>query len=218
MVYRARQLGLNRTVALKMILAGQLASTEEVQRFHAEAEAAATLDHPGIVPIHKVGMHDGQLFFSMGVVEGQSLAERIESGPLVAEEAAALTKKVAEAIAYAHEHGVIHRDLKPANVLLDRDDEPQVTDFGLAKKAAADRGLTVTGQILGTPSFMSPEQAAAKTDRVGEASDVYSLGAILYASLTGCPPFQGNSVPETLMVARTSLSFKIFVSIILILW
>ncbi len=164
-VYKARQVSLNRIVALKMILAGQLASEEDVQRFHAEAEAAANLDHPGIVPIYEVGEHEGQHYFSMGFVEGRALADRIVDGPLPPREAAELTKKVAEAVAYAHEHGVIHRDLKPANVLLDEHGQPRVTDFGLAKRVEGDSDLTRTGQILGTPSYMPPEQASGKIGR-----------------------------------------------------
>ena len=148
-----------------MILAGQLASEADVRRFHLEAEAAANLDHPGIVPIYEVGQHEGQHYFSMGFVEGQSLAETVAAGPLPPREAAELVRQVAEAVQYAHEHGVIHRDLKPANVLLDRDGQPRITDFGLAKTIRDDRGLTATGQVMGTPSYMPPEQAAGRTDR-----------------------------------------------------
>ncbi len=198
-VYKARQPKLNRIVALKMILAGQLAGEEDVARFHAEAEAAANLDHPGIVPVYEVGEHEGQHFFSMGFVEGESLADRIKDGPLPPREAAEYTKKIAQAIAFAHERGVIHRDLKPANVLLDQKDQPKVTDFGLAKIVEGDSGLTATGQILGTPSYMPPEQAAGQLDRVNEAADIYSLGAMLYTLITGRPPFQADSHLDTLM-------------------
>jgi eukaryotic-like serine/threonine-protein kinase len=196
-VYRARQISLNRLVALKMILAGQLAGKDEVRRFHLEAESAANLDHPGIVPIYEIGEHEGQHFFSMGFVEGTSLAARVVDGPLPPREAADLVRLVAEAIQYAHEKGVIHRDLKPANVLLDSQGRPKVTDFGLAKKLEGDSGLTHTGQVMGTPSYMPPEQADGKA--VGPAADVYALGAILYCLLTGRPPFQAASPVDTLM-------------------
>jgi serine/threonine protein kinase/WD40 repeat protein len=198
-VYKARQVGLDRVVALKMILAGQLASETDVQRFHTEAAAAAKLDHPGIVPVHEVGEHQGQHYFSMGYVEGQSLADKLVDGPLPPREAAELTKKLAEAVAYAHEEGVIHRDLKPANVLLDKSGQPRITDFGLAKKLEADSHLTGTGQILGTPSYMPPEQAAGTTAEVGPATDVYALGAVLYALTTGRPPFQAANPMDTLL-------------------
>jgi tRNA A-37 threonylcarbamoyl transferase component Bud32 len=198
-VFKARQVSLNRIVALKMILAGQLASEEDVQRFYTEAEAAANLDHPGIVPIFEVGQHEGQHFFSMGFVDGKSLAQKVADGPLPPREAAELTKRIAEAIVYAHERGVIHRDLKPANILLDDNGRPRVTDFGLAKKMEADSGLTGTGQVLGTPSYMPPEQAAGKTEEIGPTSDVYSLGAILYCLMTGRPPFQSASLMDTLI-------------------
>jgi len=198
-VYKARQVSLKRIVALKMILAGQLAGEEDIQRFHAEAEAAANLDHPGIVPIYEVGQHEGQHYFSMGYVEGSSLAARVADDPLPPKEAAEYTEKVAEAVAYAHEHGVIHRDLKPANVLLDMNDQPKVADFGLAKKVEGDSGLTATGQILGTPGYMPPEQASGKIDQVTETADTYSLGAILYNLLTGRPPFQADNPLDTLM-------------------
>ena len=222
-VYKARQVGLNRIVALKMILAGQLASEEDVHRFRAEAEAAANLDHPGIVPIYEVGDHDGQHYFSMGFVDGPSLAQLIAEQPLGADDAAQLTIKVAEAIQFAHDQGIIHRDLKPANVLVHRKNEseqrheharfstgigsmssacpyaPRVTDFGLAKQVKGDDQLTATGQILGTPSYMPPEQAAGKIDEIDERSDVYSLGGILYAAVTARPPFQAASHLDTLM-------------------
>ena len=198
-VYKARQVSLNRSVALKMILAGQLASEDDVKRFHAEAEAAANLDHPGIVPIYEVGEHEGQHYFSMGFVEGNSLSAKVADGPLPPKKAAEYTKKVAEAVAFAHQHGVIHRDLKPANVLLDGNDQPKVTDFGLAKKVEGDDGLTATGQILGTPGYMPPEQASGKIDEVTETADLYSLGAILYNLLTARPPFQADNPLDTLM-------------------
>ncbi len=223
-VYKARQVSLNRVVALKMILSGQLASEEDVRRFHAEAEAAANLDHPGIVPIYEVGHHDGQQYFSMGYVDGDSLAERLRQGPMPSRQAATLLKQVCDAVQYAHDHDVVHRDLKPANILLqargdrletgaDGNDyppsqhalhpsvsslQPKITDFGLAKRLNADSELTGTGQILGTPSYMPPEQAANGSNTVGPASDVYSLGAVLYQMLTGRPPFQAETPLETL--------------------
>ena len=198
-VYKARQRSLNRIVALKMILAGQLAGEQDVQRFHAEAEAAAILDHPGIVPIYEVGEHEGQHFFSMGYVEGESLARRLASGPLAAKEAAELIVAVAEAVAYAHGKGVIHRDLKPANILLDCQGRPRITDFGLAKRVSGEAGLTATGQVLGTPSYMPPEQASGRLEQIKETADVYALGATLYALLTGRPPFQAANPMDTLL-------------------
>lgn len=205
-VYKARQTSLNRVVALKMILAGQLASEEDVRRFRTEAEAAANLEHPGIVPVYEVGEHNGQHYFSMGYVEGESLADRIARGPVEPQTAAELVRRIAAAIGYAHGQGVVHRDLKPANVLLARGPKkqasriaPKITDFGLAKQTQGDSGLTGTGQILGTPSYMPPEQAAGDTKAVGPLSDVYSLGAILYCLLTGRPPFQSANVMDTLM-------------------
>jgi serine/threonine protein kinase len=199
-VYKARQVSLNRIVALKMILAGQLASGEEVKRFHREAKAAANLDHPDIVPIYEVGQHEGRHYFSMGYVDGRSLAERLRDGPLAAHEAAALIMHLCDAVQYAHEHGVIHRDLKPANVLFAAaDSRPRITDFGLAKQLSGEATLTGAGQILGTPSYMSPEQAKGQTYAIGPASDVYSLGAILYEMLTGRPPFQAATPLDTLV-------------------
>jgi WD40 repeat protein len=198
-VYRARQLGLNRIVALKMTLTGQFAGDGERARFQAEAEAAGQLDHPHIVPIYEVGEYGGQPYFSMGFVEGQSLKGLIADGPLPARQAAEIVKTVSEAVHYAHTKGIVHRDLKPANVLIDIGGQPRVTDFGLAKQATTDSGLTATGQVLGTPSFMPPEQAMGHMDEVGPRSDVYSLGATLYSLLTGRPPFQAASVLETLL-------------------
>jgi WD40 repeat protein/tRNA A-37 threonylcarbamoyl transferase component Bud32 len=197
-VFQARQQTLSRVVALKMILAGRLATEAEVRRFRAEAEAAARLDHPGIVPIYEVGEHAGHHFFAMGFVEGGSLADRLKGGPLPPREAAKLIEQVARAVAYAHERGIVHRDLKPANVLLDRDGRPRVTDFGLARMLAGEAHLTVSGQVVGTPSYMPPEQAAGKSEQIGPAADVYALGATLYCLLTGRPPFQAASVLETL--------------------
>jgi WD40 repeat protein len=198
-VYRARQVRLNRIVALKMILAGRFAGATDIQRFYMEAEAAAKLDHPGIVPIFEVGEHDGHHFFSMRFVEGESLARRIADGPLAARAAAELVRNVAEAIQFAHSQGVIHRDLKPANILLGQDGQTQVTDFGLAKCIQGDSQLTATGQILGTPGYMPPEQAAGRMTEVRATADVYSLGAILYATLTGRAPFQADNPLDTVM-------------------
>jgi WD40 repeat protein/tRNA A-37 threonylcarbamoyl transferase component Bud32 len=198
MVYRARHKKLNRIVALKTILNGQLASEMEVRRFHSEAEAAAQLDHSGIVPIYEVGMHQGQHYFSMALVEGGSLAELVKDGPLPPREAARLVRQVAEAVDYAHHRGIIHRDLKPSNILVDQDGRPKVSDFGLAKQVFGDSHLTQTGQAVGTPSYMPPEQAAGKLNAIGPASDVYSLGAVLYRLVTGRPPFEAASMMETL--------------------
>ena len=197
-VYKARQRGLNRLVALKRIRAGELAEGEQVQRFYAEAEAAAALDHSGIVPIYEVGDVAGQPFFSMGYVAGESLQQRLLAGPVEPREAATIVEQVAQAVEYAHQQGVIHRDLKPGNILLDSDGHPRVTDFGLAKRNTVDSGLTLSGQVLGTPAYMPPEQARGQHERVGPRSDVYGLGAVLYAGLTGRPPFQAASFADTL--------------------
>jgi serine/threonine protein kinase len=195
-VWKARQVSLHRVVALKMILAGQLADHEEVERFHREAEAAANLDHPGIVPIYEVGRHRGRHFFSMAYVEGESLAQRLARGPLPPREAAGLVAHLADAVGYAHGRGVVHRDLKPANVLLGTDGRPRVTDFGIARQLGGDGGPAAADEPLGTPGFMPPEQARGETD-VGPAADVYGLGAVLYALLAGRPPFRGATADET---------------------
>lgn len=197
-VYRARQTRLNRMVALKMILAGQLASGADVRRFQTEAEAAAKLDHPGIVPIFEVGEHDGHHFYSMALVNGEALSERLAHGPLAPREAAEFVRAMALAVQHAHERGVIHRDLKPANVLIDPAGQPRVTDFGLARQVFHESSLTTTGQVLGTPEYMSPEQAAGYSDRVSEPADVYALGAVFYACLTGRPPFVADAAVATL--------------------
>jgi WD40 repeat protein/tRNA A-37 threonylcarbamoyl transferase component Bud32 len=197
-VYKARQVSLDRTVALKMILAGQLASETDVERFYTEAKAAANLQHANIVAIHEVGQHNGQHYFSMDYVEGQSLAQLVREKPLPAAKAAEYVKTIAEAINYAHRQGTLHRDLKPSNILIDAFDQPRVTDFGLAKRIEASGQLTATGSLMGTPSYMSPEQAGADGAKVGPASDVYSLGAVLYELVTGRPPFLGESLVATL--------------------
>ena len=212
-VYRALQISLNRPVALKMILAGQLATPDSVARFRLEAKAAAKLDHPHIVPIYEVGEHETQNYFTMKLVEGGSLAERIEDfgfrasdlrsgGRLALRERqlriAALMTKVADALAYAHAHGVLHRDLKPNNILLDRDGEPLLTDFGLAKLIAGSSGLTLSTAVLGSPSYMAPEQAAGNTRDVTTAADVYGIGAVLYELITGQPPFIGENAVQTM--------------------
>ncbi len=197
-VFRALQTKVNRVVALKMILSGQLASEEEVRRFRSEAEAAALLDHPNIVPVFDVGECGGRHYFSMGYVDGISLGDRLKDGPLAPREAALLMVPIADAVACAHDNGVIHRDLKPSNVLLDTSGAPRVTDFGLARQMESDSNLTATGQVMGTPSYMPPEQAAGEIGRIDGRSDIYSMGAILYTLVTGRPPFQAAHIVETL--------------------
>jgi WD40 repeat protein/tetratricopeptide (TPR) repeat protein/tRNA A-37 threonylcarbamoyl transferase component Bud32 len=199
-VYKARQISLNRTVAVKMILTGQLASPADVQRFRAEAESAARLQHSGIVAIHEIGQHNSQHYFSMDYVEGQNLAEFVGQKPLPPKQAAKYLKTIAEAIHYAHEHGILHRDLKPSNILIDQAGQPRVTDFGLAKQMKGDSDLTLSGQVLGSPNFMPPEQAAGKRGQIGPHSDVYALGAILFYMLAARPPFAAESMTETLQL------------------
>lgn len=215
-VFKARHRRLGRVVALKMISGGRFADPEEILRFRAEARAAAALTHPGIVPLFEAGEAEGTPYLAMALIEGVSLAEHIRQAPLAADEAAHLLRKIAAAVAYAHQHGVVHRDLKPGNILLERSSgdgsssagrasaggggwEPRITDFGLAKQLTSDDTQTATGRVLGTPSYMPPEQAAGKQNDVREAADIYSLGALLYAMLTGRAPFIGESPVEVLL-------------------
>ena len=200
-VWRARQISLHREVALKMIRAGEFAGPEEVRRFLNEAEAVAQLEHPNIIPIYEIGEAARRHFFSMKLVAGDTLAARLRRdtrAPLPTSEAIRILAKVARAVHFAHERGVLHRDLKPGNILLDTGDEPLVADFGLARQLETDSQLTVTGAILGSPAYMAPEQASGQHDRITTAADVYSLGAILFELLTGRPPFLGATPLETL--------------------
>jgi tRNA A-37 threonylcarbamoyl transferase component Bud32 len=197
-VYKARQISLNRIVALKMILAGQLASAAEVQRFHTEAEAIASLDHPHIVPVYEVGEQQGRHYFSMKLIEGGSLREHLPHLVHDPRAAVGLLAEVARGVHHAHQRGLLHRDLKPANILLDKEGNPYVTDFGLARRVEGGSGLTQSGVIVGTPSYMAPEQADGKKG-VTTAVDVYALGAILYELLTGRPPFRAETPLETVL-------------------
>lgn len=199
-VYRARQRSLERHVAVKVLLRGADATADAHARFETEAAAAARLDHPHIVPIYDTGVEEGWRYIGMKLITGQTLQARMSEGPMPEREAARLVLKIARAIEYAHSRGVIHRDLKPANILLDEEGEPHVSDFGLAKRPADENDVTTTGAILGTPSYMAPEQAAGDRGDVGPASDVFSLGAILYALLTGRPPFQGPTPVDTVLM------------------
>lgn len=198
-VFLARQTNLNRRLAVKMILRGPYASAGDRERFLAEAQAAARLDHPGIVPVYQVGDIGDRMYFSMKYIQGPTLAEQLQSGPLTPRKAALWLAKVSRAIEFAHQSGVLHRDLKPSNILIDEVGEPHVTDFGLAKKITDPHSLTQSGAVMGTPAYMSPEQAGGGGRVIGPASDVYSLGAILYHMLTGEPPFQGSSPVDAVM-------------------
>ena len=201
-MFRARQKSLNRTVALKVISLGQWASEAHLKRFRREAEAAARLDHPGIVPIHEVGERDGSCYFSMKFIEGGQLDEVVRRKPISIRQAAELIAKVARTVHYAHEHGILHRDIKPGNILLDKNGEPHLTDFGLARLLDTQSSVTRTIDVLGTPSYMAPEQAAGETTKLSKATDVYGLGAVLYQLLTGQPPFAGGTTYETIRLLR----------------
>jgi len=204
-VYKARQIGLNRLVALKMLLAGSHAGQRELMRFRTEAEAVARLRHPNIVQVYEVGEHDGLPFFSLEFIEGGSLHQKMGGKPLPPREAAEMVEALARAMHYAHERNIIHRDLKPANILISSDGVPKITDFGLAKRLEQndESSKTRTGTLMGTPSYMSPEQAAGRTYDIGPLSDQYALGAILYEALTGRPPFLGATLLETIQQVRT---------------
>ena len=197
-VYKARQTSLNRIVAVKMVLAGHLASDADIHRFTVEASTAAKLHHPGIVPIHEVGQQGGQHYFSMDLIDGSNLAHMICTDPPTPIAAARIVKEISDAVAYAHSQGTIHRDIKPSNILVDTNGKALITDFGLALRVEGDHELTRTGQILGTPSYMSPEQASGKRGEIGPQSDIYSIGAILYELLTGRPPFRGETSVATI--------------------
>ncbi len=197
-VFRARQKSLNRTVALKVISLGQWASKAHLKRFRLEAEAAARLEHPGIVPIHEVGERDGSCYFSMKFVEGGQLDEVVRRAPMSIRQAAELIAKVARTVHYAHQHGILHRDIKPGNILLDQKGEPHLTDFGLARLVETESTMTRTLDVLGTPSYMAPEQAMGNNAAVSSVTDIYGLGAVLYQLLTGQPPFAGGATYETI--------------------
>jgi serine/threonine-protein kinase len=195
-VYRARQISLNRVVALKMILSGQFASEAEIRRFRAEAEAAAQLDHPNIVPIFEVGRHQGHAFFSMKLIGGGNLTRLLPRFLDDAQATARLMATIARTVQHAHRKGLIHRDLKPSNILIDETGQPLVADFGLVKRADDGSSLTTSGALVGTPNYMAPEQVSGAN--ITPAADIYSLGAILYQLLTGRLPFRGTTVAETL--------------------
>jgi eukaryotic-like serine/threonine-protein kinase len=197
-VFRARQKSLNRTVALKVISLGQWASKAHLTRFRREAEAAASLDHPGIVPIYEVGERDGSCYFSMKFVEGGQLDEVTKRSPMSIRQVVELTAKVARTVHYAHEHGILHRDIKPGNILLDKKGESHLTDFGLARLIESESTVTRTMEVMGTPSYMAPEQAVGNNAAVSSATDIYGLGAVLYQLLTRHPPFAGGTSYETI--------------------
>lgn len=201
-VYRAHQVSLNREVAVKMILSGRLASDTDLERFEAEAKAAGRLDHPGIVPVYEAGEHEGQPFFCMKYVHCKTLLQLLADGPLDPRDAARILSAVARAVHYAHREGILHRDLKPSNILIDDDGNPHITDFGLAKQVSDAASLTRTGAVIGTPTYMAPEQASGSRGQVSPTSDVYSLGTILYHMLAGHPPFRADSPVDLLLQVR----------------
>ncbi len=197
-VYRGRQEGLDRAVAIKLLLGGLASDPEMVQRFHREARAAARLRHPNIVAIHEVGEYEGQPFFTMDFIPGKSLDALLREGPMDVRRGARILRDTARAVHHAHQQGILHRDLKPGNVLIDAEDRPHVTDFGLAKDLDSKSMLSVTGEVMGTPAFMSPEQAEGRVHQLDCRSDIYSLGAMLYRILTGRPPFEGPTMAATI--------------------
>jgi len=203
-VYRARQKSLNRIVALKVIGFGHWETTPHLKRFRHEAEAAASLEHPQIVPIYEIGESDGSCYFSMKFVEGGQLAEVLKRESMSTRRAAELLAKIARTVHFAHQHGILHRDIKPGNILLDRQGEPHLTDFGLARLLEQESTITHSSDVLGTPSYMSPEQAAGRTKELTAATDVYSLGAVFYQMLTGEPPFAGGTTYETIRLVLES--------------
>ena len=232
-VYKARQLSLRRVVAIKMLLDGPLATEVDLYRLRTEAELAARLQHPNIIAIHDLGEQEGQYYFCMDYIDGVTLSKLARARPLVPERAARYVRTVAEAMHYAHEHGVLHRDLKPSNIIIDGFDQPRITDFGLAKRLSAPQkrsvhsnptgapgqarvcaqkrtsgarrasfDLTLIGQVVGSPGYLSPEQASGQGEAVGPGSDVYSIGAMLYYLLTSRPPFSARDIPTTLRLVR----------------
>lgn len=196
-IYKARHLGSGELVALKTLRGGRSALAGARRRFRFEADAAAGLDHPGIVPILEVGEDEGLAYYAMALVEGTNLAEMVAENPLPPRRAAEIVARVAEALDHAHRRGVVHRDLKPANVLIDPRGHPRLIDFGLAKRTEGEGVLAAPGMAVGTPCFMAPEQARGRTD-VGPAADIYGLGSLLYCLLTSRPPLQAATIPETL--------------------
>jgi len=199
-VFRARRMADDSLVAIKMILRGDFATPAERSRFEAEAKAAARLSHPHIIPIYEIGQHDGHDYFCMKLIEGESLADRLNKGPIEARSAAKILCQVSRAIEHAHEQGILHRDLKPSNILLDSHGDAYVVDFGLAKQVNNRTHLTMSGAVLGTPSYMAPEQATGSRGQISPSCDIYSLGAVLYHAITGRPPFLGISPVETVMM------------------
>ncbi len=207
-VYRTRQKSLNRIVALKVIGLGHWATEAHLKRFRLEAEAAAHLDDPRIVPIYEIGERNGACYFSMKFIEGGQLDKIIGSELMPLRKAAELTAKLAQTLDYAHQHGVLHRDVKPGNILIDAKGEPYLTDFGLARLVEAESTVTRTLEVLGTPSYMAPEQAAGNTAQLTSATDVYGLGAVLYQLLTGHPPFAGGTTYETIRLVALAFSLE----------
>src|SRR5205814_1839857 len=203
-VYRARQKSLNRTVALKVIGLGHWATEAHLKRFRREAESAASLEHPCIVPIYEVGERDGSCYFSMKFIEGGQLDEVVRSEPITIRRAVELIAKMARIVHYAHEHHILHRDIKPGNILLDQKGEPHLTDFGLERLVETESTVTRTVEVLGTPSYMAPEQAVGNNAQLTAATDVYGLGAVFYQLLTGHPPFAGGTTYETIRLLLES--------------